>query len=477
MSERDTPDKFQNKAKEIFGEVCIDKSLFLSSGMLARSIPTFVAEWILDRFCPDGQLQEDALTKINRFIAQHLPRKEDKEAIKNRLSNGEQVTLLDQFSVNVDLKSNILRLKIPSIDESGVIERHLVERYPNLLGGGMWGAGLLTYHPPDPESGRYSGEVWLVDFKPMQVAQLDMDYYIKQRSQFTLNEWRSLLVNSMGYNPHAYTPQGQLWLLTRLIPIVEPRVNLIELAPKGTGKSFVYQNLSKYVRVVSGGKISAPVLFYNLQSNTPGLLTQYDVVVLDEAQTISFDNPGEVIGVLKDYLESGRYTRGRQMASADAGLVLLGNIPIDSAGNPREPILFLNLPSFLQESAFIDRLHGILPGWQLSRITTSSPAQGIGFKADFFAEVLHALRDKGGYNEYVQAHLSLTGTDDMRDKKAIARITAGYLKLLFPDLNQTSDEFYTYCVSPSIVMRQSIREQLCKMDAEYKWVKIGGEIV
>ncbi|MFC1714414.1 BREX system Lon protease-like protein BrxL [Candidatus Poribacteria bacterium] len=477
MSETESAGTFQSKAKDVFGEVCIDKGLFLKSGMLSRSIPTFVAEWILDKFCPTGQFGDESLDKINDFISQHLPRKEDKEAIKNRLMNGEALTILDQFSVSVDLKSNTLRLKIPSIDEDGFIERFLVDRYQNLLGGGIWGAGKLTYHPPDLDSQRSMGEVWLNDFKPMQVAQLDIDYYCEQRCHFTLNEWRELLVNSMGYNPRAYSPQKQLWLLTRLLPIVEPRVNLIELAPKGTGKSFVYQNLSKYTRVVSGGKISAPVLFYNLQSNTPGLLTQYDLVVFDEAQTISFDNPGEVIGVLKDYLESGRYTRGRQQATADAGLVLLANVPIASSGRPREQILFHSLPAFLQETAFIDRLHGILPGWDLPRITTNSPAHGTGFKADFFAEVLHSLRERGGYSEYVQAHLKIVGTDDMRDKRAIDRLATGYLKLLFPDLNLDTDEFYKYCALPSVTLRQAIRDQLCRMDSEYKQESIAAEVV
>lgn len=163
-------------------------------------------------------------------------------------------------------------------------------------------------------------------------------------------------------------------------------------------------------------------------------MTQYDLVVFDEAQTISFDNPGEVVGVLKDYLESGRYTRGRQLATADAGMMLLGNVPIDSSGIPSEGIIFRKLPEFLQETAFIDRLQGLVPGWELPRITTKAPARGIGFKADFFAEVLHALRSRGGYSEYVASHLKIIGTEDMRDKKAIERFVSAYLKLLFPDL-------------------------------------------
>lgn len=477
MTNNTNGSKSSKKARDIFGEVCIDKSLFLDSGMLSRSIPTFVAEWILDRFCTDGVLTDDAQNNINQFIKNHLPRKDQKEEIKHRLSQGETLTILDHFSVFIDLKTNTRRVSIPCIDEKGFIEGYLLESYPNLLGGGIWGAGKIVYYPPDPDAPTSVGQVWLKEFKPMQVARLDLDYYCEARAEFTLLEWRELIMNAMGSNPEAYTPAQQQFLLSRLLPMVQRRVNLIELAPKGTGKSFVYQNLSRHVRVVSGGKVTAPVLFYNLASETPGLLTQYDVVVFDEAQTISFSNPGEVIGILKDYLESGRYTRGTKLATADAGFVLLGNIPTDSRGKPSEPILFYNLPGFLQETAFIDRLHGILPGWEIPRFKTDMPSRGIGFKADFFGEVLHALRERPGYDEYVVAHLELQGTEDMRDKKAIQRLTAGYLKLLFPDLRLSQDEFQRYCVNPSVQLRQAIRNQLSKMDAEYRIVDIHGEAI
>lgn len=468
---------YADKAKVLFGEACIDKTLCLKTGLVARSIPTFVGEWLIDRFCSEGNLTEDVLLEIELFIREHLPTKDQKEEIKNRLSNGETLVLLDQYSVTVDLKSMTHRLLIPCIDEVGFIEKFILGKNPLLLRGGIWGAGRLSYHPPDPEAGRKKGEIWLTEFRPLQVSSLDLEFYCEQRPQFILSEWRELLVNSMGYNPDAYSPEQQYLLLARLIPVVQPRVNLVELSPKGTGKSFIYSNLSRYVRVISGGKVTAAVLFYNLSTKQPGLLTEFDLVVFDEAQTISFDNPGEVVGVLKDYLESGKYTRGRKAAIADAGVVFLANIPIGSDGFPREPILFKNLPEFLRETAFIDRLHGILPGWQLPRISVNSPSQEIGFKADFFGEALHQLRDCGGYSEYVARHMKLTGTKDMRDKKAVEKIATGYLKLLFPNLKLSPEEFYNCCVLPAARFRQSVREELAKMDPEYKVVTIGAEVV
>ncbi|MBC8550994.1 MAG: BREX system Lon protease-like protein BrxL [Candidatus Brocadiales bacterium] len=467
---------FEKKAVDIYQEAAINKGLFLDSGMQGRGIPTFVAEWILERFCPSGVLSDKSKIEIINFIDEHLPRKEQKEEIKYKLAQGEQITLLDHFSVVVDLKKNERRLFIPSIDEVGAVSSTIIDNFTGLLGGGMWGAGRLSYHPPDEQSNWSAGELHIVDFKPLQVANLDLAYYCSGRYEFSFQEWRELLVSSMGSNPNFYTPDQQLRIIARLIPIVQKNVNIIELAPKGTGKSFIYQNMSRYVRVVSGGKITAAALFYNLANNTPGLLTQYDVVVFDEAQSISFNNPGEVIGVLKDYLESGRYTRGRQAATADAGLVMLANIPMDSSNKPMIPNLFQNLPTFMQETAFIDRIHGIIPGWEIPRVTRDTPSRRVGFKADYFGEVLHRLRNHGGFDEYVINNMRLKGSKDMRDQKAIQKMAAGYLRILFPNLDPSPEEFLDYCIKPSVSLRQRVRSQLSKLDPEFEQVLIQGEL-
>jgi ATP-dependent Lon protease len=320
---------------------------------------------------------------------------------------------------------------------------------------------------------RLPGRIHMVDFRPMQAASIDLELFCEQRKHFTLAEWRDLLVSSMGYNPNFYSPEQQMLLITRLIPIVQERVNLIELAPKGTGKSFVYLNLSRYVRLISGGKVTAAVLFHNNATNQSGLLTQFNVVVFDEAQTLSFDNPGEIIGVLKDYLESGRFSRGgKQQSSATAGIVMLANIPLDADGQPKFSNLFLNLPDFLRETAFIDRIHGILPGWKLPRIQDTAISNHIGFKADFLGEVLHGLRDRAGYTEYVTTYGQILGTKDVRDRNAIERLAAGYLKLLFPDLQVSHDELVEYCLRPAASLRQTVRDQLAELDPEYKRIMI-----
>ncbi|NJL05927.1 MAG: BREX system Lon protease-like protein BrxL [Chloroflexaceae bacterium] len=463
---------YEQKAHQLFGEVCVNKTLVQQAGFETRSIPTFVSEWIVTRHAPDGVIDEQVREKIRTFLNRHLPTRDWKEQLKAQLQRGESVTLLDQFSVTVDLAGNDRRLTIPLLDEGRAgIEATLVETYPLLLQGGVWGVGKLTYQPPSDS--RSPGRIWLREFRPMQNATLDLDLYCEQRQHFTLDEWRDLLVSSMGYNPEAYTTAQQLLLLTRLVPLVQERVNLVELAPKGTGKSYVYLNLSRYARLISGGKVTAAALFYNNRSRETGLLAHYDVVVFDEAQTLSFDNPGEIIGVFKDYLESGSFARGgTQKIETTAGIVLLANIPLDEDKRPVREDWFADLPPFLRETAFIDRLHGIVPGWELPRIQQTSIATGIGFKADYFGDVLHHLRARAGYAQIAQQYSTLTGTNDRRDMTAIVRVATGYCKLLFPHGTLSRADFVTYCLRPAIRLRQHVRNQLALLDAEYPRMKI-----
>lgn len=461
-------ERYQEKAREVFDEVCIDKSLMQKIGF-ERNIPSYVGEWLIDRYSPSGQLDDMARNRIKEFINDHLPSKSQREVLRNRLLNGESIVVLDDFSVSIDLRTGRRRLKIPSLDiDDGYVEKAIVDSHPLLLCGGIWGAGKLVYHPGKKGA---EGETWLVDFRPMQVGKINIDYYCQARSHFSLDEWRSLIMNSMGYDPKAYTPSQQTLLLARLLPVVQNRVNLIELSPKGTGKSWIYINLSRHIRMVSGGKVTPAVLFYNNTTNVPGLLVKYDIVVLDECQSISFENPGEVVGILKGFLEAGYFTRGKQKVSSEAGVVMLANIPISSSGKPRSQNLFELLPDFLSETAFIDRLHGILPGWDLPKFDSRMIGSGTGFKADFFGEVLHVLRDRSGYLEYVKNNCTIQ-SDYIRDKTAILRLAAGYLKLLFPDLNVTREQLYRYCLQPAVGLRQRIRNQLSYLDPEYKELAI-----
>ena len=469
---------FESKAKDYYGEVVINKGLMGKAGFGARAIPVYVGEWIISQFMDGDQLTEDGRTEIVNTISKYLPQKADKNMILNRLMEQEEVRILDDFRVNVNLERNTHDLSIPLLDVSnGMVQKDIIDNNPMLLKTGMWGLGTLRYVPPDGEDVK-KGQIWMVEFKAFQTPGIDLDYFRDSRKHFDIDEWIDLLVSSCQFNPDVHRLSQKLLLLSRIIPLIEPRVNLAELAPKGTGKSFVFDNISRYAAVIPGGKLSAPALFFNSNTKQIGLIPRYDVVVVDEIQKIHTDASGEAMAALKMYLESGRYRRATgDLGTAESGFVMLGNITL---GINRLPLyesdgIFKELPNALQESAFIDRIHGLIEGWFMPRVSRNTPSSSLGFKGDFFSEVLHELRVDLRYADYVSQSLHLPQSEDMRDNKAIARLAEGYLKLLFPDLALSEEEFIAYCVNPAVRMRQQIRDELSKIDQEYKWVTIKSE--
>lgn len=447
-----------DKIATVFGEVAFPKGLGGKVGLRdGRNVPTFVEEWLIGRYTPDGHISDETRTKVFAFVRDHFPGKGEKESLKHRLLNGEGLTILDTYSAAVDLKNGERRVRVRCIDvDDALVDEGVVNEYPQLFTGGLWGAGKLML-----DTSVKPHRVRLVDFKPMQAGRVDLASFKDRRAQFTLAEWRKLLLRSMGYEPEAYTLAEQRTMITRLVPFVQPRINLMELAPKGTGKSFVYTNLSRYCWVVSGGSITAAALFYNNSTRTPGLLTQYDVVVLDEGQSIQFSNPHEMAGMLKGYLEAGEYTRGNNKATADAGLVILANI-LTEDDRPVSPDYVRALPKVFHESAVLDRFHGIVPGWLIPRFSVEATAKGMGLKADYLGEVFRKLRADVEHMTYVRSHTENSG--DRRDITAIERLTAAFLKLYFPDLNVTPEEFITECLEPAIDLRERLRKQMARVD-------------
>ncbi len=465
---------FEQKALDYYGELIINKHLIHDAGFGARAIPTYVGEWILSHFVEDGRISEVSREQIAAFLGKYLPAKGQKDEIKNRLLKLETVQLLDDFSVSINLKTGQRRLRIPLLDiNDAFVSESIVSENELLVTSGVWGIGSLFYVPPDGPKDK--GQVWMREFKPFQVSSVDLDYFKECRQHFEFDEWLDLIISSIGFNPRSQTLRQKMILITRIIPLVESRVNIVELSPKGTGKSFVYDNLSRYARVVAGGKITPAVLFHNLSTHAPGLITRYDVIVLDEVQSIQGDSAGELIAGLKVYLESGRYSRGNTMGTSEAGFVMLGNITLDEHYQPiyMDEGVFREIPNFLQETAFIDRIHGLIAGWEMGRVTKETPSRTMGFKGDFFSEILHILRSDAHYAEYVSQEMHLIHCDDLRDHKAIARLATGFLKLLFPNIKPTEEQFKEFCIKPAVELRQRVRDELHKLDPEYAKVAIG----
>lgn len=465
---------FEQKAKESISEIIINKSFIHNSGFGNRSIPTYVGEWIVSHFVGEAeQVTELAKERMAKFVNEYIPAKGEKESIKNTLLDMKEVKLLDNYNVAINLQKGDRYLSIPFLDISNAqIPPQIVENNNMLLSSGLWGVGTLFYIPPSTENP--SGQVWMRDLKPFQIANIDLEYYCEARKNFEIEEWIDFIISSMGFNPDLYNEKQKIYLICRLIPLIESRYSLVELAPKGTGKSFVYDNMSRYVAVRTGN-ISPAVLFFNDARKSAGLITRYDTVVLDEAQKLKGDSSGELTALLKSYLESGKFGKGSASAIiAEAGMVILANIELDENKNPLNEIkgLFKVFPNFLRETAFIDRFSGFLPGWYLPRISKNTPSKYFGLKGDIFGEIMHKMRNDLTYRNYVKSNMELTDCNDMRDSKAIESGATGLFKLLFPNKEANEHDFYKYCVNPAIELRQRVRDELCKMDREYSPVTI-----
>jgi len=460
---------FEQKALDVFSEIVINKSFVHKAGFGSRAIPTYVREWIISHYLDDStELTEMARQKIAGFVQKYVPDKSQKETIKNQLFEQMEVQFLDNFSVYVNLEKGDRYLNIPFLDENAAFAiPQIVQDNEMLLSSGLWGVGKLYYVPKNDDNPR--GQIWMREFRPFQLANMDLEYFRECRKSFSTQEWIDFLISSMGFNYKLYSDRQKILLVCRLIPMVEPRYNLVELAPKGTGKSFVFENMSRYVAVRSGA-ISPAVLFFNDSRKTPGLITRYDSVVIDEAQKVKADTSGELTALLKSYLEAGRFARGSASSiNAEAGLVMLANIDLDQNKRPlNEQVgLFRVFPNFLRETAFIDRFSGLLPGWDLPRISKDTPSKTIGLKGDIFGEILHSLRSDISYRDYVKTNMELQNCDDMRDSKAVEAGATGLLKILYPDQDPSEEEFYRYCANPALELRQRVRDELCKLDREY----------
>lgn len=451
--------------KDNFCDVCIDKRLSRKVSGTSQAIPDYVSDWLVSRYTNNGIVDE---TKIANFLARHLPDKKHKNMLLDELRKGQTLKILDAYTVRVDITNNKLRLDIPSLDISNAaITDIIIDENPLLLIGNVWGSGTLMSQPRDDKSHLY--EVAMVDFKPMQTSKVDLDFYINARKNFTLRQWREMLIRSMGYNPTVYTQNEQMQLLTRLTPLIQPSLNLIELAPKGTGKSYIFSRLSRHAWLISGGVVSRAQLFYNMASKTAGVITKFDVIVLDEIQTIKFSDEGELVGAMKGYLEQGEFRVMQYKGSSDAGFVLLANIPMNQDSTPREIDLFRGLPSWLHgqvSTALLDRFHGIIPGWEIRKIDKDCLCDGMALKADYFGEIFHALRSRIDYLQWVKDHTRSSG--NLRDINAVERLAAAFLKLLFPNLEDINPElFREHCLIPAKELRKRVRKQLAVADSEY----------
>lgn len=459
-----------NKIKAIFGQIAVYKNPENYQVFTGRNLPSFVKDYLISSHIgADGKLNREALS---HFLDAHIPA--DNNAVRARLLRGETLTLLTRFIVSTNISRNMTHFQIPDMGikaSDTQIPYYLIEQFPDdLIDGEKWGILKIVYIPP--EEGRSGGYIEMAAFKPFRPMQrLDMNAFRKCREQFTLEEWVDVLISAMEYTPSAFAGMTQkLEFLTRLLPFIEPRLNMIELAPKGTGKSYVFGNLSKFVWLISGGKVSRAKLFYNKSTQQPGIMRFYDTVALDEIQTISFTDGTDMQSLLKSYLEFGRAQVDNYAFMSECGMMLLGNIELTENRRPMSERYFDELPINFKESALLDRFHGFIEGWLLPRVNNDMALRDWTINVEFFSEVLHQMRTATEYSNIVNKLIYVPEKADMRHLNAVRKVATAYMKLLFPHITNVDDMdknlFQMYCLDPAVHRRDIIREQCSFIDRE-----------
>lgn len=456
------------KLKQYYGDMLVYKSSANAKFFSALSLPSFMRDWLVMRFSDsDGVINKQ---EVSDYVKRVIPTKEQWNAYRvEMLHNDRSVRFLAKVKIDFDTATKTALFSLPDFEVpkkkgEAVVDWDVIEtnRKHLLTPREVWGIVELL-----AEEGEKGTVLKMIDFRPFCPYTIDLEYYVTARRYFSIDEWIDVLLSAIDYNPAGYVSKTQkMTMLSRLLPFVEKRVNLIELAPKETGKSYVFAQLSKYGWLVSGGSISRAKMFYDISRGTQGLVSQYDYVAFDEIQSIKFTDAMEMQGALKGYLESGEYRVGNFRGVGDAGLVLLGNIDSELMDTDRN--MFRKLPEIFRESALIDRFHGFIKGWNIPKMKESLKANGWAFNTEYFGEIMHALREELVYRSVVDELLALPKNSATRDTEAIKRLTTGFLKLLFPDATDVSKVdiglFETYCLNPAMEMRRIIKTQLGIID-------------
>ncbi len=474
-------DVISEKVRQHFAPMSIYKDPNSTDSLFAgRNLPAFVKDFLLKKYLNhDGSIDRGKLTS---FLDMVIPK--EASDVKDKIGRGDILTLLVRFIVYIDLVKGVRRFAIPDLGiklNEGIIPEYVYNQHTGtLVDGERWGIIKLCLMPDDDGK---KNHVEMVDYKPFKpYKSVDVAYLREARQSFTTEEWIDLLISAMEYDANSFENMHQkLEFLTRLFIFVEPRLNVIELAPKGTGKSYVFGNLSKYGWLVSGGKVTRAKLFYDKQKQQNGIIKNHDFTVFDEIQTITFQEPSEIQAALKSYLESGKTTIDNNEFTSECGLMLMGNIQLTSNRLPQSSRYFDALPVYFRESALLDRFHCFIEGWYLPRINKSMIYKGWTINVEYFSEILHTLRTENVYGLLFDNLVVYDTKADMRDFKAVKKIATAAMKLLFPhwrtveDVN--CDEFDLYCLQPAIMRRGIIKEQCHNIDPEFKtsmpnfWIK------
>ena len=466
------------KLHECFEDKIVYKDLKKSNFFSSLGLPSFLRDWTLARF-EDSEGSYD-VNDISDFVREYLPAKEEWLSVKNRIVyENERVKILTKIIVDIDIKTGAISFSLPLYgltNKETIIEPRVWEQYKDELTQNQetWGVVELGYRLPDEEARpRIPGKIKMTSFTNFCPYDVDLDFYKDARNEFDVHEWIDVLLGAIDYNAAGYKDEEQkLTVLARLLPFVEKRLNILELAPKGTGKSYLFGNISKFGMLTDGGRITRAKMFYDTASHTPGFIMGKDFVAVDEIKHVTFNDVDEMRRALQGYMERGRFNVSGYEGESDAGIVLLGNISSEKMDEYQN--MLSELPKLFSEkpnaSALVDRFHGFIKGWDIPPMSNSLKVSGWALNTEYFCTILHALRDDATYSAIVDQVVSFSDNSYDRHTKAVKRLATAFLKLLFPNVTSAEEVdvklFNKYCLRRAVEMRYVIWRQLVELDPD-----------
>ncbi|MBI1293579.1 BREX system Lon protease-like protein BrxL [bacterium] len=458
------------KINELFPGLVVRKDLVkLVKGNAI--VPSYVLEYLLGQYCAtsDEASIQSGVETVKEILRRHYVHRNEAGLVRSTIRERGRYKVIDKVSVDLNDKRDLYEATFANLGIKGVIvDADTVKRHPKLLVSGVWCIADLEYlHTEDKNV-----SPWILEsLKPIQLSNFDFDGYTSVRRQFSTEEWIDLLIQSIGFNPEFFGRRSKLMQLVRLIPYCERNYNLIELGPKGTGKSHIYSEFSPHGILISGGEVTVAKLFVNNASGRIGLVGYWDTVAFDEFAGKTKRADKALVDILKNYMANKSFSRGIETLGAEASMVFVGNTQHTVPYMLRHADLFDDLPPQYHDSAFLDRLHFYIPGWEVDIIRGEMFSEGYGFVVDYLAEILRNLRNHD-YSHLYTEHFKLLEEISTRDRTGIQKTFSGLMKILFPHQEATQDETEEI-LRFAIEGRKRVKDQLMRIDPTYAEVTFG----
>jgi ATP-dependent Lon protease len=424
------------------------------------NVPVYVLEYLLGNYCAssDQTVIDEGMRSVKKVLAENYVRPDEAEKVKSIIRERGSLKVIDKVTVTLNERRDVYEALLGNLNVKGVeVNSGIVKKYEKLLVGGIWSIVTLEYFYEEDQKG---SPFILRDLKPIQMPNMDMDELFKARREFTEEQWIDALLRSTGMEPTNFSERVKWHLLARMVPLIENNYNVCELGPRGTGKSHIYKEISPNSILVSGGQTTVVNLFYNIARRMVGLVGVWDVVAFDEVAGITFKEK-DGVQIMKDYMASGSFARGRDPVNAYASMVFVGNInqPVDTLVKTSH--LFAPFPEAMIDSAFFDRFHAYIPGWEIPKMRPEFFTNQYGLIVDYLAEFLREMR-KRSFADAISKYFKLGRDLNQRDTIAVKHTVSGLLKLLYPNEEYTKDAVRR-CLEYALESRRRVKEQLKKI--------------